>query len=211
MAANVRSLSVLLSSLLLLWSCSLAPTHLQIQQAGDVSRRQIKRIAVLGASSVPDSERKLTANEISESFRRALYLVLAEFQDWQIVSEREVQEVEPQLRSESDVRARTRKLGELVHADGVLFGQVLYFRERIGEAGGAKSPASVTFVLELLDVRRGDVIWRGRFEETQRPLSENLFEIGTFAKRGARFLTGEELAADGIKRAVRELHQTLFP
>jgi len=209
--AAAKLLSMVLSSLLFLGSCSLAPSHLQTQQAGDLPKRQVKRIAVMGVSSVPEAEKKITAKEISAAVNRSLYLALAEFQDWQVVSEREIEEMQPALPAGSDERERAKKLGELAHADAVLFGQVVYFRERVGGDAGATSPASVTFVLELLDVRRGDIIWKSRFEESQRALSENLFAIANFAERGARWLKAEELAQDGIKKVVRELHRTLFP
>ena len=211
MAANARLWSLLLSCFFFLGSCSLAPTNLQVQQAGDLPKRQVKRIAVMGVSSVPDAEKKITAKEIGAGFNRALYLALAEFQDWQVVSEREIEEARPALPAASDERERAKKLGELAHADAVLFGRVLYFRERVGGDQGVTTPASVSFVLELLDVRRGDIIWKSRFEETQRALSENLFAIANFAERGARWLKAEELAQDGIKKSVRELHRTLFP
>lgn len=207
----VKILSAIFLALFFAGSCSLAPSHLQTQQAGDLAQRRIKRVAVLGVDSVPDSERKIPANEISAAFDRFLYRALAEFQDWQVVSEKEAAEASAVFRSAPRNREQARKLGEMVHADAVLFGQVLYFRERVGEELGAKSPASVTFVLELLDVRRGDVAWKTRFEESQRALSENLFALGTFAERGARWLKAEELAQDGIKKAVRDLHRNLFP
>jgi hypothetical protein len=105
---------------------------------------------------------------------------------------------------------RAKRLGELVFADAVIFGRVLRYRERVGEEWGARSPASVAFVLDLWDVRRGDLIWSGRFDETQRPLSENLLSLGEFTQRGGRWLTAEELALEGIKKAINQLHQTLY-
>jgi hypothetical protein len=212
MAAGAKLLSIVLSWFLFLGSCAaLAPTHLQTQQAGDLAARRIRRIAVMRASSVAESERKLTADEISAAFNRSLYLALAEFQDWQVVSEREIEEAQGALRSEMGEQERARRLGEMVHVDAVLFGKVLYFRERVGEERGVKTPASVAFALNLLDVKRGDIVWKAHFEETQRPLSENLFAITIFAERGARWLKAEELAQDGIKKAVRDLHGRLFP
>jgi len=128
---------------------------------------------------------------------------------WQIVSDREVREVAGQL-SGADGRARARKLGELVYADAILTGRILRFRERVGESWGAKSPASVALVLELWDVKQGDLIWSGRFVETQRALSENIFALGEVAQRGLRWLKAEELAQEGIKKAVHQLHQSLY-
>jgi hypothetical protein len=68
----------------------------------------------------------------------------------------------------------------------------------------------VAFVLEAWDVKRGDAVWSARFDETQKPLSENLFGIGQFASRGVRWVTAEELAQEGVKKAVDQLHQALY-
>ena len=111
---------------------------------------------------------------------------------------------------EADGSVRAKRLGELVYADTVLLGRILRYRERVGDEWGAKSPASVSFVLDLWDVRRGNLVWSGRFDETQRALSENIFAPGEFAQRGARWVTAEELALEGIKKAIHQLHQSLY-
>ena len=105
--------------------------------------------------------------------------------------------------------SRARHLGQLVYADAVISGRVVRFRERVGEAMGAKSPASVAFVLDLYDVKRGDLAWEARFDETQKALTENLLGLGSFSARGLRWLSAEELSQEGIKKAVEELHQAL--
>ena len=63
----------------------------------------------------------------------------------------------------------------MVYADAVIVGRMQRYRERIGDEWGAKSPASVAFVLDLIDVRRGDVIWTARFDETQKPSEREYF------------------------------------
>jgi len=63
--------------------------------------------------------------------------------------------------------------------------------------------------LDLVDVRRGDVIWSARFDETQKPLSENIFALGDIGQRGIKWLTAEELMQDGVKKAVSQLHHIL--
>jgi len=67
----------------------------------------------------------------------------------------------------------------------------------------------VAFVLELVDVRRGDVIWSASFDETQKSLSENIFAIGDISERGVRWLTAEQLALEGVKKAIAQLHQLI--
>ncbi len=63
---------------------------------------------------------------------------------------------------------------------------------------GVERPASVGFDVHLFRIRDGKMVWVGKFEETQRPLSENLLKIGSFFRRKASWLTAEELSRVGI-------------
>jgi ribulose 1,5-bisphosphate carboxylase large subunit-like protein len=54
-------------------------------------------------------------------------------------------------------------------------------------------------------LKDGVEVWRGRMDETQRPLSENLFKIGSFFRRKAKWVTAEELASVGMDEALRKL------
>lgn len=138
-----------------------------------------------------------------------IYSTMTSLPRWQIVSDREVREAVSLIPTDVEA-ARAQRLGALVHADAVVLSRVLRYRERVGEEWGAKSPASVSFVIELWDMRRGDVAWSGRFDETQRALSENIFALREFTRRGARWLKAEELALEGVKKAVADLHQALY-
>ena len=40
------------------------------------------------------------------------------------------------------------------------------------------------------------------FDETQQPLSENIFRFFTFLRRKARWITAEELSREGVHKAV---------
>ena len=154
------------------------------------------------------SESKAPERAAPERLARQVYSTMAALPGWQIVSEQEVQEVAQTLGQLND-SARLRRLGELVYADAVIRGRVLRYRERIGNEAGAKSPASVAFVVELVDVRRGDVVWSARFDETQKALSENLFAIGDISQRGIRWLTADQLMLEGVRKAVNQLHPLL--
>ncbi|HET8563104.1 MAG TPA: hypothetical protein VFM35_04425, partial [Candidatus Binatia bacterium] len=143
-----------------------------------------------------------------ELLAKLVYVALASTPNWQIVSDSEVRDVAHSI-PQADEASRLRKLGEMVFADAVLTARLLRYRERIGEDWGAKSPASVAFLLELWDIRRGDIIWQARFDETQKSLSENIFAIGEIGRRGVKWLSAEQLMNEGVKKAVAQLHQTL--
>jgi hypothetical protein len=90
------------------------------------------------------------------------------------------------------------QIGRELNADFILVGYLFRFEERIGSSIGVEKPASVAFDVHLFRVKDGMEVWKGVFDETQRPLSENLLKIGSFLRRGASWLTADELASDGM-------------
>jgi TolB-like protein len=203
-------------------ACSFfSPATLQSKRSTDLEARKIRRIAVVLPNGMgfepksqtaytvaPSSEKNLSEQELSELLARLVYSAMTSMPGWQIVSESEVKDIAQSIPPGSD-NARLRKIGEMVYADGVVVGRMQRYRERIGNEWGAKSPASVAFVLELIDVRRGDVVWSARFDETQKPLSENIFALGSVGERGFRWLTAEQLAQEGVRKAVGDLYRIL--
>ena len=201
---------------LFLTACSFGPGNLQSRHATDLETRRIRRIAVVPPSALSDEVRpqallgttpepRNVERDAAETLARNAYSVMAALPNWQIVSESEVREVAQTLPSAVEA-ARLRQIGQMVYADAVLTGRVQRYRERVGDEWGAKSPASVAFVVELIDVRRGDVVWSARFDETQKSLSENIFAIGDIGQRGVRWLSAEQLTQEGVKKAIAQLH-----
>ena len=204
---------------LLTVGCSFAPSNLQSKHSTDLEARKIRRIAVLPpivAPSVPAVKTPLGAapdpqaaeRNAAEHLAKSIYSAMSSLPNWQIVSDSEIREVEQPLGPTAEAM-RLRRLGEMVYADAVIAGRIQRYRERIGDEWGAKSPASVSFVLELVDARRGDVIWTARFDETQKSLSENIFAIGDIGQRGIRWLTADQLAEEGVKKAIGQLHEII--
>jgi TolB-like protein len=91
------------------------------------------------------------------------------------------------------------KIGRALYADAILVGHVYRFKDRVGTRYSVDSPASVAFDIHLIDVSKGSMLWVGHFDETQRPLSENLFKIGTFLRRKGIWITAEEMAVSGLE------------
>lgn len=199
--------------------CSAGTANLQSRHVPDLEARGIRRIAVMPPGSTaaqtakipftaPVGEARVAEREAPELLARLVYSAMVALANWQIVSESEVRDVDPAGSSTSEA-ARIKSIGEMVYADGVMSGAVLRFRERVGDDWGAKSPASVAFTLQLFDVRRGDVVWSARYDETQKSLTENPFGLAEIGTRGVRWLTVEELTQDGVRKAVGDLHQLL--
>jgi|SRR5688572_6270699 hypothetical protein len=195
-------------ALTVLAGCSFGSGNLQSKHSNDLESRRIRRIAVIPPDTSAAPAQPSGNDNPDEMLAKQLYSAMASLPNWQIVSESEVKQVE-QMKPATSETARLRQIGEMVFADAVMVGRVLRFRERIGDDWGVKSPASVAFVLDLIDVRRGDVIWSSRFDETQQALSENVFGLGNIGQRGVRWLRAEQLAMDGVKKAVGQLHQIL--
>jgi hypothetical protein len=202
-------------ALIFLVGCSFGSGNLQSKHSSDLESRRIRRIAVLPAeapasmaSKMAPTQATMHQNDAPELLAKQIYSAMASLPNWQIVADTEVQQVE-QMKPATTGTARLRQLGEMVFADAVMVGRMERFRERVGDDWGVKSPASVAFVLDLVDVRRGDVIWTARFDETQKALSENIFALGDISQRGVRWLSAEQLTLDGVKKAVGQLHQIL--
>jgi hypothetical protein len=73
---------------------------------------------------------------------------------------------------------------------------VFRYEERIGGNLGVEKPAGVGFHMHLME---NNVLKRVFiFDEDQQSLTENLFNMGKFFRRGAKWLTAEELSRDAI-------------
>jgi hypothetical protein len=203
-----------------LLACSFSSGNVQTKQAVDLEARRIRRIAVFvptageaaAKSPVPGlpPEKKADSQDPEEVLSRAVYSSLVALPTWQIIADSEVREASHTVAS-TDQGTRLRRIGELVYADAVITGRVLRYRERVGGDIGVQSPASVAFVLDLIDVQRGDIIWSGRFDETQKSLTENIFALGDARARGFKWLTAEQLTQDGVRKVVQQLHQAIVP
>jgi hypothetical protein len=89
----------------------------------------------------------------------------------------------------------------------VFQGYLYRFKKRIGKNYSAESSASVAFDLYLIDCRAQEIIWSGYFDETQQALTDDLRFIGTFFRRGGRWITAEEMAREAMNAMFKEFGQ----
>jgi hypothetical protein len=94
-----------------------------------------------------------------------------------------------------------RKFG----ATAIMRGQVSRYRNRSGEKYGSSKAASVAFEVSIHSVPAGHRLWTSKFDETQRPLSENITNARRYPGGGMRWLTAAELAQWGASSAVDTL------
>lgn len=95
-----------------------------------------------------------------------------------------------------------QKIGERAGTEGVLYGRIFRYEERVGRTYSAQSPASVAFDLHLIRTSDGALIWKGRFDEAQASLMENVLKLPSYLKRGFKWLTADELAGEGIEKVM---------
>jgi len=202
-------------------ACSFGSQNIQTRHSTDIEGRRIRRIAVVPPSSMSAEQKvktpytspspadtKTSEQDAADLLAKFVYSGMTSMPGWQIVGDSEVRDVADSLEPMSEP-ARLRKIGEMAYADAVMVGRVQRYRERVGNELGVKSPASIAFVIDLIDVRRGDIVWSARFDETQRPLSENILGIGDIGQRGIKWLTADQLMQDGVKKSVAQLHGLL--
>jgi hypothetical protein len=96
-------------------------------------------------------------------------------------------------------------MGKELKADFVMLGILFRFEERVGSSLGVEKPASVAFDLHLFRLRDGVRVWDGKFDETQKPLFDNLLQTGSFIRRKAQWLTAAELAEVGMEEMLKKL------
>lgn len=100
--------------------------------------------------------------------------------------------------------------GKKLNVDAVMTGVISEYTEREGSDLGVESPATVAFSIQVLDTENGKTLWETYFTETQKPLLQNIFEINKFFKRGGRWITADELAKEGARKAVSDFNQYLL-
>jgi len=93
-----------------------------------------------------------------------------------------------------------REAGEKLHYDAILIPSIARYQERDGSDYAVITPASVSFSLKLLAVKPGQIIWSTDFNQSQKPLLENILPKTRSTGSGFRWLTVAELTAAGINK-----------
>jgi TolB-like protein len=136
-----------------------------------------------------------------------LFMLLDKRKDIQLIPSSYAQGVMSDLLAGSKKEFNEKDLaietGRALHADAVLVGFIYRFQDRIGTEYSVDLPASVAFDIHLIRVKDGRVLWSGHFDETQRPLSDNLFRLGTFLQRKAKWITAKEMAFSGLENMLK--------
>jgi hypothetical protein len=86
--------------------------------------------------------------------------------------------------------------------DAVLTGVILRYEDRDGHALSVDRPASVAYEAYLIGTRDDAIAWRARFDETQKPLLDNLLLAGRFLQGGGMWQTSDTSTRIGLERVL---------
>ena len=100
--------------------------------------------------------------------------------------------------------AIANSLGNDLRADYIVLAILWEYEERVGKSYGAESPASVSFTVFLVDIARGEQVWKGHFAMKQKALTDNVVRAKEFFKGGAKWHTADELARQGIEKILAD-------
>lgn len=87
--------------------------------------------------------------------------------------------------------------------DAVLTGVISRYEDRKGNPLLVDQPASVAYEAYLFSAHDGEILWRARFDETQKPLLDNLLLAGRFFRGGAVWQTHDTLTRIGLERVLQ--------
>lgn len=187
---------------------------------------EIKSIAVVGFRSAidrgaspgvirsPISGAAFTARpipqSITENMSDRLFEMISEYDFEELVPPAQVHGVISTLVSSHPTMTEIeilKRTGKAFSADAALVGYLYRWEERVGSNYAVRSAASVAFDLYLVRPGDGSVLWKERFDLTQKSLSENLLEVDTFIWGHGKWMTAHQLAELGLHRMLEGLEQ----
>lgn len=182
--------------------CSCAAQQEMSEKNTDKAVRKISRFVVLPTEIPVDADRKFSSSEAGNLRKGALYIdsVLADelktVQGAQILNAVQMDGFSTKVTGNR--LDMIRDIGQKLHCEAVLMTVLNRYHQREGGDYAADNPASASFLLQLVRVEDGQVIWQGNFDETQETLLSNLFSFGKARDRGFKWVSVEELVRQGV-------------
>jgi hypothetical protein len=193
------------------WVPVVGSSHdVQVEAVRSIKTIRERRIAVMPPLEAPAAGSTVVEGA-SDSMTAELQAKMAVEAGWQVVPESDVADAMQKLppTNATNIQQNATALGREVAADGVLYGEIETYKERVGSDYAADSPASVAFTLHLLDLKTGQVIWSAHFSKSQKSLSENVFDVVAFVQNSGRWVRAHEIAEEGVDQAIDNLHNKL--
>lgn len=200
---------------LLLWSAGCAPAWVPvIGKSPDVQSHAvlgIKSVRVHRIAVMPLLDGPGVNSEAGDTVAAELEAKMVLDAGWDVVPMSEVSDALAKLppTTPGNVEQNAIAVGKAVGADGVIYGDVTTWHERVGADYAAASPAAVAFSLHLVAMSDHQVLWSAHFRKQQKSLSENIFDLANFLRNSGRWVMAHEIAQEGVNQAVADLHSKL--
>ncbi|MGH7907643.1 MAG: hypothetical protein ACREP6_13560 [Candidatus Binataceae bacterium] len=185
---------------------------LRVHAVRSIKSITIHRVAVMPLIDYPGiTERNAIQPGAAQSLTAQLYSQMQLAGGWEMVPEEDVINAMSKLppTTRENMERNALALARQVSADGVLYGTVHNYQDRIGTSFAASQPASVAFTLMFDDVPKKREIWRAQFAKTQESLSRNAFDIVSWLHNQGRWVRAVDIATTGVREAVSNLHSQL--
>jgi len=147
-------------------------SNLKAHAVSSIKTLKVDRVAVMPLIEAPAGGEPL-APGAADAVTAELYSQVAIAGGWEVIPQTEVdaalQKMAPTSLANLDENAL--KLAHDVSADGIIYGTVERYKERVGMDYSAASPASVAFWRKCVDLKIRHVIWTAKFAKSQAALS----------------------------------------
>lgn len=186
-------------------------TGLNVHAVRSIRQVIIHKIAVMPVVDAPDQIDKELPPGAADSVSALLYAQATVVGGWQVVAQDDVSDAMQQLppTTLANMDANALALGKAVAADGVLYGTVNKYRERVGFEYSAQTPAAVAFTLSFVDLHSGQIVWSAKYARDQKALSENIFDLPNFIANKGRWVRAHDIAQEGVNAAIANLFSKL--
>lgn len=146
--------------------------------------------------------------DVADKMTDKLFNMLLDFKDYNMISPKS-RDWDTSGRMSNELVENNLKaymeMGRAFSTDAIMVGYIYRWRERKGGEYSVDRPASVAFDLYLIRSEDGSVIWKGKYDKTQNPLSENVLDLETFLKGKGKWMTVDELAQIGMVEMMKSL------
>ena len=186
-------------------------TGLNVHAVRSIKQVIIHKIAVMPLIDSPDQIDKALPPGSSESITAQIYAQATVVGGWQVVPQDDVGDAMQQFppTTLADLDANALALGKRLAADGVLYGTVTKYRERVGFEYSAQVPAAVAFTLNFVDEHSGQIVWTAKYAREQKALTENIFDLPNFIANKGRWVRAHDIAQEGIDASLANLYSKL--
>ncbi len=184
---------------------------LNVHAVRSIKEVVIHKIVVMPLIDAPDQVDKALPPGSAESVTAALYAQATVVGGWAVAPQDDVESAMQQLppTTLNNLDQNAAALGKAVAADGVLYGSVGKYRERVGYDYAAQTPAAVAFTVKFLDEHSGQVVWTAKYARAQKALSENVFDLPNFISNRGRWVRAHDIAEEGVQASIANLYSKL--